>query len=225
LWLSRCLLPDHFPYFDTHSKDEELHCQQCGAEHNGNQRLCLECQRVLRGASTPSLFNAGESGFGIAKGGVAPLDQPLGAKGGLYAGGIERTHVYAATFRGRPARISEFREYGVAITVFSVVGFVFAPSAWWLVLLLPSLFSINVGTGLRDKRVHRVASVLTVEANKSGHVFLTQIGGECPICCGSLGLREIKDGKQTKAIIQCKENSLHRWDYDPKVLEELSGSV
>ncbi|CAB3643133.1 hypothetical protein [Achromobacter pestifer] len=200
-----------------------MYCQQCGAAHSGSQRLCAECQRILNGISKPSVFDAGDGGFpihGSGDAGIEPSDERKAVR--RKTRGAERVEVIPTAYKGKPSTTAEFRKYGTVGTVLCVFGFVvISHTAWWLVLLLPSLFAMKVGWALKDKRFYRFAWLFNVEANRSGHIFLTRIGGQCPDCTGELALEDDGFGKWRKTMIQCNHDPRHRWLFVPDVLDDL----
>lgn len=134
----------------------------------------------------------------------------------------------------KPVRVAGHQLHAVWLTVSGVLGFVASVvsiATYWKSLsflvfpaIFVSAFLFIAGVCLSRQRFLRLSPLAkNLEADRQGRVFLTKIQGTCPLCDGTLKLREIgpKDHKET--FVRCTRNPDHIWRFDFTVLDEPAG--
>lgn len=218
-----------------------MHCSKCGAAHKGKNSVCDECARVLGNMPSKNVFTSNAGSFtadqtppAVTSPWPAANPQPFAnpqpaaspptaaALPGSWAEAFHRYHAVPLRLRGKPVKTAWLLAGGVAsVAAIALGAYAWGMSAWWFILLFPSLLTVQIANDLKRKRYTRVLSLCNLEANRAGEVFYTEIGGQCPVCGGEVKFREIgpKRHKETTAV--CSVNVRHRWKFDPGVLDEL----
>ncbi|ALM81929.1 hypothetical protein ASB57_02170 [Bordetella sp. N] len=97
---------------------------------------------------------------------------------------------------------------------------------WFLLLALTSLL-YKPFNDLRRGRYVRLWGVTGLEANESGDVFITELGGACPTCGGELTLRTAGGGRAEMGrspfytLVACKDYRDHHWHFNRSSLNPL----
>lgn len=95
------------------------------------------------------------------------------------------------------------------------------PSIWlWIGVI--SLLILGIGILLYKYRFVKLGWI-NVEADNSGQLYLTKVGGVCPRCNSTLKLKDVgpKDHKVTMVV--CDRNpTQHQWHFDPTVLPDMA---
>ena len=161
-------------------------------------------------------------GFDVEKEPAAPAyKEPLSKEGGWDRPQLVRMDVIPLALAGRSLQrgwLTAFGAAGLAVTIGEVA---FKWGVWWFWFVVPSAIAFLIGHGLMKKRFVRLAGLFNFEADKSGRVYLTTMGGSCPVCNAEIKLKDIGPQKRSKTVIQCADNRTHQWAFDPKQLESL----
>lgn len=199
-----------------------MYCETCGAAHRGRDRLCSECQKTLSGLASPKTtppggdFNAAQDP--IASGGRKPLSK----EGGWGRPELGRSFTLPIALGDRSLKVRWLALFGAAGLAASLAELFFgSAAAWWCVLGMPSTLALMLGIGLMRHRFVRLPHLINVEADKTGRVFVTKIGGDCPVCSGELKLEDIGPKRHTKTVVQCTSDATHQWAFNSKQLAEL----
>jgi hypothetical protein len=88
----------------------------------------------------------------------------------------------------------------------------------WLFPITISLIAFGVGSLLSRFRFVWMP-LFNFESSKTGGVYLTKIGGDCPLCDGKLKVR--LTNTQKNMVVRCTRNPDHFWRFDPTVLKDL----
>ncbi len=200
-----------------------MHCQTCGAAHRGRGRLCDECQKTLSGLSNaktrPSLadgFKAGQEAT------AAPQAPEPSAREGIWGQpALMRTHVVPIALRGRSLKRNWLMGIGAAGLVIMLGNLAYRWNTEWFWLLVPSGLAFYMGYSLMRRAFFRLAGLVNFESDQAGRVYFTVLRGDCTVCNGEVGLKEVGPKGDTKTVIQCKADARHQWAFDPQRLEKL----
>ena len=137
---------------------------------------------------------------------------------------ITRTVTKPVSIWGAPVKAGWFVVSGVLGFIGSIASIVSLwqhLSFWFIVLQSFALFAFVVGVALIRQRFIRIPYLpYNLESNKSGHVFITQIEGNCPLCDGKLRLREVSPQDNMHTYVRSTRNPDHTWNFDFTVLDE-----
>lgn len=201
-----------------------MHCQTCGAAFRGRGRLCGECTKTLSGVSNTKQAPASLDGFSTEQNqeAIAPrYKQPLSQEGGWSRPTLIRTNIIPLALGGRFAKRTWLTAVGAAGLAASIGELAFRWGVWPFWLIIPSGVAFFIGHGLMRKGFVRFADLINVESDKAGRVYLTTLGGDCPVCRGEVKLKDVGAKRESKVVIQCKEEFTHRWEFDSRQLDEL----
>lgn len=197
-----------------------MHCQTCGAAHRGRGRLCDECQKTFSGLSGPKKTPVddfdGNQDFNAPAHHTPPPDE-----GGWSGPQLVRTDAVPIALGGRFLKRGWLAAVGAAGLVATICDTVFRWGVWWFWLVVPSGFAFFIGYRLIQRRFIRVAGLINFEADKSGRVYLTTLSGDCPACDGEVKLKDVGPKRYVKTVMQCTKDATHRWEFDPRRLDEL----
>ncbi|WP_434644773.1 hypothetical protein [Achromobacter piechaudii] len=199
-----------------------MHCETCGAAHRGRGRLCDECTKTLSGISNEKKAPPAPFGFGTESKPLAPeYKKPLSKEGGWDRPTLVRTDVIPIALGGRPLKRWWLAACGLAGLAMTVGEVAFKWGVWWFWFVIPSAIAFSVGRSLLKRRFVRLVNLINVEADRSGSVYVTTIGGSCPVCNADIKLNDIGRSQRSKIVVQCTENKIHQWPFDPNRLESL----
>lgn len=212
-----------------------MHCSRCGAAHKGKNSVCDECARVLGNMTSKNIFASDTGSFSTdqtppAVTGPQPAMNPqpaasppaAAASRGSWAEAFQRYHIVPLRLRGKPVKTVWLLAAGAAGLAITALGvYAWGMSTWWFILIFLSLISLDTGRDLNRMRYSRFLMMCSLEANRAGEVFYTEIGGQCPVCDGELKLREIGPKRHKETMAVCCVNGSHRWRFDPRVLGDL----
>lgn len=181
-----------------------MRCLNCGHESSSEDRFCSQCGTSLTGRT-----------------------------GGGPQAAVGRVSIEPLRFNGRHIQLPLF--YGVSLTL-AALGFLGAITHWgpknnffvWFVLFAISAWPFALAERVRGVRFVRVFGSYCLEANEGGELFITEIGGTCPICGGDLKLhqesRTTSIGSASvprRTFVRCTENHAHYWHFDSMIMNKL----
>ncbi|CAB3654936.1 hypothetical protein [Achromobacter kerstersii] len=184
-------------------------CMKCGSGCEREDRYCGQC-----GASLARQFGRSEE---TDKAQSTPY--------------LTRVDIKPFVIRGRQVKVDWLYWPSLAACLLAVLGFI---NAWgqgsgyfWFALLFVFGLVFKPANDLRRVRFGRVWRSTCLEANESGDVFITQLGGDCPICGGELGLRTVRGGPRhytdnpVYTVVRCADQYDHYWRFDPLAIHPL----
>jgi energy-coupling factor transport system substrate-specific component len=199
-----------------------VYCQTCGAAHRGRASLCDECKKTLSGLPKPGNVPAPGGGLDADQDLIASgYRKPLSKEGGWNRPELVRTNVIPVALGGRFLKRGWLTAFGAAGLMANIGEMAFRWGIWWFWLIIPSGFAFFIGYALIRKGFVRFADLINFEADQAGRVYLTTIGGDCPVCNAEIKLKDIGPKREVKTVIQCTAESTHQWGFDPKRLDAL----
>lgn len=199
-----------------------VHCQTCGAAFRGRGPLCDECKKTLSGLSSPKPSPVPDDGFkadqDILESGYR---RPLSKEGGWSLPRLVRTNIIPLAFRGHSLKRLWLTAIGAAGVIASLGEMSYRWGVWWFWLIIPFGAALMIGYRLLRKRFVSIAGWFNVESDKHGSVYITTLGGDCPVCNGEIELKDVGAKREIKIVIQCKADPTHRWGFNSADLEEL----
>lgn len=203
-----------------------MHCQTCGAAFRGRGQHCAECKKTLSGLSTPTPPPKpqadSENRFPNDQPFNAPAyRKPLSKEGGWERPTLVRTNIIPMALGGRHVQQNWVFGVGAAASALMLANIVFRWGIFWFWLLVPALVVCYMGHRLIRKRFVRFADLFNFESDNAGHVFLTTLGGDCPVCQSEIKVKDIGPKKFSETVIQCTADKTHRWVFNPDNLDRL----
>ena len=200
-----------------------MHCQTCGAAHRGRGRLCDECQKTLSGLSGAKTLPPLADGFKAGQeDAIAPVPSQPSAREGVWSlPALARTDVVPIAFRGRFLKRNWLMGIGAAGLTVTLGNLAYRWYFGWFWLVIPSGLAFYMGYSLTRQAFFRLAGLVNFESDKAGRVYLTVLRGDCTVCNGEVGLKDVGPTRYKKTVIQCKADASHQWPFDPQRLEKL----
>lgn len=202
-----------------------MYCPQCSALHEAIDHFCRKCGTSLSPVTTTTnTATSGDHSFNAGQHNTFTGSINIRSENDEPRAYIDRVKNRPLSIGGHPLKVSWVILSGglgfasSVVTIWSV--FPKGPHYGVLILLAISMVAIMLGTVLHSQRFARLGSFLTFESDKEGAIFLTEIGGECPICDGKLKLRDVGQKEQRTTLVRCTRNPDHFWLFDPTVLGE-----
>ncbi|WP_445658872.1 hypothetical protein [Achromobacter sp. NCFB-sbj8-Ac1-l] len=147
--------------------------------------------------------------------------RPLSKEGGWSLPRLVRTNIIPIAFRGHSLKRLWLTAIGAAGVIASLGEMSYRWGVWWFWLIIPFGAALMIGYRLLRKRFVSIAGWFNVESDKHGSVYITTLGGDCPVCNGEIGLKDVGAKREIKIVIQCKADPTHRWGFNSADLEEL----
>lgn len=200
-----------------------MFCSQCQTAVEVKDRFCKNCGEELTTPNIHNEFNVGDNSFNAGQHNVITGNRIIIGKGPDYrpTAYIERQKVIPLKLGQHPIKVAWLIWSGLVGTMGSIA------SIWavgithhflWLFLIVLSFMALGVGSLLSRFRFVWMP-VGNFESSKTGEVFLTRIGGGCPLCDGKLKVR--LTNPQKDMVVRCTRNPDHSWRFDPTVLKDL----
>lgn len=210
-----------------------MHCQTCGAAFRGRGPHCAECKKTLSGLSAPKPVPPAfqtppqpqptrENRFPADQSFNPPPSRKPDASEGVWdRPTLVRTNVIALALAGRTVKQEWVMGVGTAATALMVANIVLRWEIFWFWLVFPAAILCYIGISLMRKRFFRFAGLFNFESDASGRVYLTTLGGDCPVCQSEVKLKDVGPKRHMKTVIQCTADYSHRWAFDPDRLDKL----
>ena len=200
-----------------------MHCQTCGAAHRGRGRLCDECQKTLSGLSSAKTLPPLADGFKAGQAETAAPEAPkTSAREGVWSHpALERTDVVPIAIRGRFLKQNWLMGIGAAGLAVTLGNLAYRWYLQWFWVIFPSGLAFYMGYSLMRRNFFRMVDRVNFESDKAGRVYLTVLRGDCTVCDGEVGLKEVGRKRHRKTVIRCKADASHQWAFEPERLERL----
>jgi len=144
---------------------------------------------------------------------------------------LRRVDIRPFVVRDRQVKVAWLFWPICAVIASMAIGFMTSwgtPRAFvWFVLMALASIAFKPANDLRRIRHARLWGATSLESNASGKLFITELGGECPLCGGELGLRSERGGfddtgrRPFHTVVACKNHRDHHWPFNPLTLHPL----
>ncbi|AYP22507.1 zinc ribbon domain-containing protein [Pantoea agglomerans] len=173
-----------------------MFCNKCGSSISETVNYCGQCGedlRVTKGGVNQSI--AGDNGFSAGQyNNFTGNTINLGVKDEKPIAIIDRKYEKPVKFMGKHIKTAWLMVAGLVgflanlATLFSSIGTPSNNNLLFGLLIGFSLFLLSLGFLLKKFRFVHLLFGTNVESDKSGYVYITKVGGDCPLCDGQLKL-------------------------------------
>ncbi|MGC0839317.1 zinc-ribbon domain-containing protein [Pantoea agglomerans] len=206
-----------------------MFCNKCGSSISETVNYCGQCGedlRVTKGGVNQSI--AGDNGFSAGQyNNFTGNTINLGVKDEKPIAIIDRKYEKPVKFMGKHIKTAWLMVAGLVgflanlSTLFSSIGTPSNNNLLFGLLIGFSLFLLSLGFLLKKFRFVHLLFGTNVESDKSGYVYITKVGGDCPLCDGQLKLSNFGPKNKKQLLLCCTRNPEHRSPFDPTILKDL----
>lgn len=201
-----------------------MFCSNCASEIALDDRFCRSCGHALGQERETNVSNSGDGGFNAGQRNVLVGNNISINSQQKPIAQIGRVKVTPLRIGRHPVKVA----WVLGSSVLGVIGSAASIwSAWaskysygWLLLLGISGTCLLAGISLFRSRFVRLPPLMNLESNKQGHVFITKIEGPCPLCDGTIKLRDVGPKNHKTTILRCTRNPDHWGPFDPTTLSD-----